>query len=160
NEVNIYLDAHPAHADAIAALIRKTRERMRVVSPSTRVGVVLSHGYLVDHAQTALLHALADEADLVGYTVYGYEQNGFSHEFNDPTRGIFALEDAANDYPGKPYAVVETGWNSSTTLNSSEDDQVTFVRLLRDSLQKSTAEFVSIFLYEDGEDCTAVVQGF
>jgi hypothetical protein len=160
NEVNVYLDAHPEHADAIAALIRKTRERMRVVSPSTRVGVVLSHNYGVDHDQAALLHALADEADLVGYTVYGYEENGLTHEFYEPTSGIFALEDAANDYPGKPYAIVETGWNSSTTLSSSEADQATFVRLLRSSLRTSTAEFVSIFLYQDGQDCTQVVQSF
>ena len=74
--------------------------------------------------------------------------------------GILELEEVPNDYPGKPYAIVETGWNSSTTLNSSEAKQATFVRLLEDHLQTSPAEFVSLFLYEDGADCTAIVQGF
>jgi hypothetical protein len=124
------------------------------------VGVVISHRYVLDHDQGALLHTLADEADLVGYTAYGFKANGFSYEFNDPVDGILRLEEVPNDYPGKPYAIVETGWNSSTTLNSSEADQATFVRLLEDHLQTTPAEFVSLFLYEDGVDCTSIVQGF
>jgi hypothetical protein len=160
NEVNIYLESHPELVDDVALLVRRTREKVRAASPSTRVGVVVSHGYVVDHDQYEMLRTLADEADLVGYTAYGYEQNGFSYEFDDPANGILALEAAATAYPGKPYAIVETGWNSSTTLGSSEEKQTTFVRLLRDHLQTSDAEFVSLFLYEDGVDCTEIVQGF
>ncbi len=160
NEVNIYLDTHPEHIDEVAALIRRTRDKMRLVSPATRVGVIISHGYLAAHDQASLLRTLADEADLIGYTAYGYRENGFSYEFNDPVEGMLELEEVPNDYPGKPYAIVETGWNTSTTLNSSEAMQTTFIRLLRAHLQTSEAEFVSLFLYEDGEDCTEVVQGF
>ena len=103
---------------------------------------------------------LVNEADLVGYTAYGYEPNGFWYEFEDPVNGILELEEVPLDYPGKPYAIVETGWNSSTTLNSSEAKQTTFVRLLRDHLLTTDAEFVSLFLYQDGVDCTDIVLGF
>ena len=160
NEVNIYLDRFPGQTAALRDLLRTTRQKVRLASPSTRFGVVVSHGYVVDHDQYALLAELGAEVDLVGYTSYGYESNGFSYEFNDPTRGILALEKVPDALPGKPFAIVETGWNSSTDLGSSEADQGIFVRLLLDSMETSSAEFVSLFLYQDGEDCTAIVQGF
>ena len=158
--MNIYLDRFPGQAAALRDLLRTTRQKVKLASPSTRVGVVVSHDYVVDHDQFALLAELGAEVDLIGYTSYGYAANGFSYDFDDPTRGILELETIPDALPGKPFAVVETGWNSSADLGSSETNQATFVRLLLDQMETTPAEFVSLFLYQDGDDCTEIVQGF
>ena len=70
------------------------------------------------------------------------------------------LEELPNLYPGKPFAVVETGWNTSARFASSEAQQTDFVRLLRHHAERSRAEFIDLFILQDGEDCTQAALSF
>ena len=56
--------------------------------------------------------------------------------------------------------MVETGWNTSARFASSESLQTDFVRLLRHYAERSPAEFIDIFLLEDGVDCTEQALSF
>ena len=158
NEANIYLRNHPADVDAYRDVIRLTREKVHAANPATRVGVVLHYSLPTpDSQELALLGSLADEADLVGYTAYGFRGDGSEMRFDDPTQGIRVLDALPSVLPGKPFAVVETGWNTSEYFGSSDALQTTFIRLLRSYARRSPAEFLSLFLYADGQDCTPVV---
>jgi hypothetical protein len=158
NEANTYLAKHPEQAGAYEDLVRRTSAAVHRASPQTRVGVVISFRDAEKYAQWPLVKRLADAVDLIGYTVYGFEDPGF--RFGDPADGLRWLERLPDGIPGKPYAVVETGWNSAAVLDSSEAEQAAFARLFLQHLATTRAEFLTWFLFQDGKDCTRTAQGF
>lgn len=160
NEANIYLESHPDEVGAFQQVIRLTRAKVAVANPATRVGVVVHYDGAMDAADKQLVRVLGEEADLIGYTVYGFRFEGGETLFDDPVTGIRMLEELPEIIPGKPFAVVETGWNTSARFASNEALQTTFVRLLRNQVERSRAEFLSLFLYQDGEDCTEQALSF
>ena len=160
NEANIYLETHPDEVGAYKQVIRRTREKVAATGSATRVGVVINYAGFMTEARTQLLRTLAEEADLIGYTAYGYRIQDSDIRFDDPGSAISMLEELPKLYPGKPFAVVETGWNSSARFASNESLQTDFVRLLRHHAERSQAEFIDLFLLQDGQDCTAAALGF
>jgi hypothetical protein len=157
NEANTYLEGHHDQVAAYAEVVRATAAAIHARQPSTRVGVVISYPETLKHDQHAMVATLAQSADLIGYTVYG-DREGF--EFVDPQEGVTRLRALRTFVPGKPYAVVETGWNSSPDLGSSEEKQAAFVNAFFDFVRDGDALFVNWFLYRDGKDCSKVARGF
>jgi hypothetical protein len=160
NEANLYLESHPGELAAYLQLIRRTREKVAATGAATRVGVTYNyHGTMTDERRQTL-RALADEADLIGYTAYGYRAEDGAIVFDDPAGAILMLEELPALYPGKPFAIVETGWNTSARFGSNESLQRDFIRLLRHHAERSPAEFIDLFLLQDGQDCTAAALSF
>lgn len=158
NEANTYLESHPEQVDAYAEIVRRTADAVHRAAPGVRVGVVISFRDAEKHAQWSMVRRITAAADLVGYTVYGYEDPDF--QFGDPSEGLAWLERLPNGIPGKPYAVVETGWNTASNLGSSEAEQAEFARLFFRHLASTRAEFVTWFLFQDGKDCSKVAGAF
>lgn len=129
-----------------------------VHTTATRVGVVISFRDAEKKGQWPLVKRLAEQVDLIGYTVYGYEDPGF--RFGVPADGLRWLERLPEGVPGKPYAVVETGWNSAAVLDSNETEQAEFARLFVRHLATTRAEFVTWFLFQDGKDCSRTAKSF
>jgi hypothetical protein len=160
NEANIYLENHLDEVDAYGLVIRRTREKIHAASPSTQVGVVLHYSGFPTDTRLQIISELAAEADMVGYTVYGARVENGATLFDDPANGMQLLDDLPGLAPGKPFAVVETGWNTSSRFDSNETLQTSFLRLLRHYVETSRAQFVSLFLYQDGVDCTQQALSF
>jgi hypothetical protein len=158
NEANTYLAEHRDEAPAYEELVRRTREAVHRAEPATRVGVVISFRDAEKKGQWPLVKRLAQQVDLIGYTVYGYEDPGF--RFGVPADGLRWLERLPEGVPGKPYAVVETGWNSAAVLDSNEAEQAEFARLFVRHLATTRAEFVTWFLFQDGKDCSRTAKSF
>jgi hypothetical protein len=158
NEANTYLHEHPEMVPAYEEIVRRTVEAVHRAAPGVRVGVVISFRDAERHDAWPMVRRLVAPADLVGYTVYGYEDPDF--QFPDPSAGLAWLERLPNGIPGKPYAVLETGWNTAANLGSSEAEQAEFARLFFRHLAATRAEFVTWFLFQDGEDCTKVAGAF
>jgi len=65
-----------------------------------------------------------------------------------------------NIVPGKPYAIVETGWSSSSLLSSSKAKQAEFAEEYFSFVETTDAEFVNWFSLHDGRDCTDAANSF
>jgi hypothetical protein len=152
NEVNEYFKSHKREVDAYAEVVSRTADKLRDAKVGTKVGVVFSFRDVKENDKEDLVETITKDADLIGYTVYGYREPHF--QFIDPEEGIEMLEDAGDFISDKPFAIVETGWNTSPLLGSSEEEQSKFVEALFKHLPNSKAEFVSWFLLQDGKDCT------
>jgi len=158
NEANTYLQSHPEQVGAYEEIVRRTADAVHRAAPGTRVGVVIAFRDAEIHGQWPMVRRIAAAADLVGYTVYGYEDPRF--QFGDPAEGLAWLERVPNGIPGKPYAIVETGWNTASNLGSSEAEQAEFAKLFFRHLATTRAEFVTWFLFQDGKDCSKVAGAF
>ncbi|MEW5996360.1 MAG: hypothetical protein AB1657_02065 [Candidatus Micrarchaeota archaeon] len=151
NEVDDYLYAHRDKIPAFREILAETREKVHAVSPETKVGFTATYHDAVKNNATDIIVELAPEADLIGYTVYGYHD---LFVFDNVSLGRYMLGDVKNVVPGKPYAVVETAWSSSLLLSSSEGRQAEFAEEYFSYLESTDAEFVNWFGLHDGKDCT------
>ncbi|MDD5171516.1 MAG: hypothetical protein PHF60_00590 [Candidatus ainarchaeum sp.] len=157
NEVDVYLSPHRDQVPAFKELLRYTREKVHAASPSTKVGFTVTYHDALRNNATDIIETLAEDADLIGYTSYGY---GEPFRFDNVSAGAAYIRDIRNLVPGKPYAIVETGWSSSSMLGSSEDKQAEFAGEFFSYLGETDAEFINWFELHDGKDCTAAAEGF
>ena len=157
NEVDDYLYAHRDKIPAFKEILSETREKVHAVSPNTKVGFTTTYHDAKSHNATDIIVELAPEADIIGYTVYGYHD---MFVFDNVSLGRFMLDDVKNIVPGKPYAIVETGWSSSSMLSSSEETQAQFAGEYFSFVETTDAEFVNWFSLHDGKDCTDAANSF
>jgi len=157
NEVDDYLYAHRDKIPAFKEILSETREKVHAVSPDTKVGFTTTYHDAKTNNATDIIVELAPEADLIGYTAYGYHG---MFVFDNVSLGRFMLEDVKNIVPGKPYAIVETGWSSSSLLSSSKAKQAEFAEEYFSFVETTDAEFVNWFSLHDGRDCTDAANSF
>ena len=69
-------------------------------------------------------------------------------------RPEFSTSASRDVVPGKPYAIIETCWSSSTLLGSSKDKQAEFVHDFFSFVDAGDAEFVIWFSLHDQADCS------
>ena len=150
-EVDIYLSTHRDQIPAYKELLAYTYKEIKKASPETQVGFVVTYHYSTANNATDIIETLAPEVDLIGYTVHPYEEE---YSYKNVSRGLEALQDVKNVVPGKPYAIVETGWSSSPLLESSEDKQVEFLNDFFSFYESSDAEFVIWFSLHEFSDCS------
>jgi hypothetical protein len=159
SEVDDYLYNHRDLMPAFKELLRKTRQKVKAASPRTKFGFSVTYHDALRNNATDIAQALAPEADVIAYTSYGYHD---MFVFDNVSQGVAYLEGAKNIVPGKPYVILETGWSSSTLLNSSEDRQAEFAEAYFDFIRANTteAEFVKWWGLNDGKDCTEPARSF
>lgn len=157
NEVDDYLYIHRDEIPAFKEILRETREKVHAVSPNTKVGFTTTYHDAIRNNATDIIVELAPEADIIGYTAYGYHD---LFVFDNVSLGRDVLEDARNIVPGKPYAIVETAWSSSPLLSSSEGLQAEFTEEYFSFVESTDAEFVNWFGLHDGRDCTEAANSF
>jgi len=154
-EVEIYLNAHRDEIPAYKELLAYTYKEIKKARPETQVGFVSTYHYSTANNATDIIQTLAPEVDLIGYTVHPYEQE---YSYKNVSRGLEALEDVKNVVPGKPYAIVETGWSSSSLLESSEEKQVEFLYDFFQFYESSDAEFIIWFSFHELSDCSEAAE--
>lgn len=157
NEADIYLASNRDKISAYKAVLEETRTAVKKESPGTKVGVVVTYHAAKQNGAFDIIEELSEEADLIGYTSYGH---GPSFAFDNVSKGKEYLGELENVVPGKPFAVTEAGWSSSTFLNSSEDLQDEYARYFFEYLERTDAEFVNWFDYHDGVNCQDVAESF
>ncbi len=157
NEVDDYLWNHRDKLPAFKELLSQTRDRIKEESPSTKVGFTTTYHDALTHNATGIIVELSDEADLIGYTCYGYHG---TFVFDNVSKGLAYLDELETVVPGKPFAVVEAGWSSSTLLESSEEKQKEYAEGFFEYLETTDAEFVNWFALHDGVDCTEGAESF
>ncbi|MBD3389567.1 hypothetical protein GF415_01275 [Candidatus Micrarchaeota archaeon] len=150
-EVDIYLNSHRGQVPAFKELLSHTYERVKEESPETQLGVVVTYHYAKEYNATDIIQELAPECDLIGYTVHPYEG---SYNYSNVSRGMEYLEEVPEVVPGKPYAILETGWSSSEFLGSSEEKQNQFLEDFFSYYERTDAEFVIWFSLHEWSDCT------
>lgn len=159
SEVDDYLYNHREKIPAFKELLRKTREKVKAASPATKFGFTVTFHDALRNNATDIAQTLAPEADLVAYTSHGYHD---MFVYDNVSQGVAYLEGVKDVVPGKPYVIIETGWSSSTLLNSSEDRQAEFMGAYFDFIRANTtdAEFVKWWGLNDGKDCTEGAESF
>jgi hypothetical protein len=157
NEVDDYLWDHRNLTPAFKEILKETRKKVIDVSPTTKVGFTTTYHDALTHNATDIIKDLADEADIIGYTSYGYHGQ---FVFDNVTIGVNYLKDVKDVVPGKPYAITEAGWSSSSLLNSSEEKQKEFAEEFFTYLNTTDAEFVNWFALHDGVDCQKAAESF
>ena len=157
NEVDEYLWTHPNDIGAFKEILEYTRERIHQESPNTKVGFTVTYHDAMRNNATYITQELADAVDIIGYTCHGYHDLFIYDNVSIGKQYLDALETVV---PGKPFAVVETGWSSSPMLNSSEDLQAEFAEAYFDYLKSTDAEFVVWLTMHDGDDCTENAESF
>lgn len=157
NEVNTYLNDHKGEVSAFQNILKSSRDAIKKASPNTKVGVSVAYRDGIPD-NFSLIKKLSENIDVIGYTVYAFKDPDF--QFGDPKEGIDMLKKVGKAVPGKPYAVIETGWSSSELLGSSEAEQAQFMRLLLDYIPTSDAEFINWFILQDGRDCSIPARAF
>jgi hypothetical protein len=157
SEVDDYLYKNREKIPAFKELLRMTREKVKAVNPSTKFGFTVTYHDAISNNATDIAQTLAPEADLVAYTSHGYRG---MFVYDNVSRGVAYLEGARDVVPGKPYAIIETGWSSSTLLNSSEEKQAEFAREYFRFINSTDAEFVKWWGLNDGKDCTEGAESF
>lgn len=157
SEVDDYLYNHREKIPAFKELLRKTREKVKAASPSTKFGFTVTYHDAITHNATDIAGTLAPEADIIAYTSYGYRG---MFDFGNVSQGVAYLEGARDVVPGKPYVIIETGWSSSTLLNSSEGKQAEFAREYFRFINSTDAEYVKWWGLNDGQDCTEGAESF
>ena len=154
-EVDIYLNTHRDEIPAFKEVLGYTYREIKKASPETKVGSVFAYHYARDYDALDIIHTLADESDIIGYTVHPYEGD---YMYNDVSRGLKYLDEVSSVVQGKPYAIIETCWSSSTLLGSNEDKQVEFVHDFFSFVDNSDAEFVIWFSLHNQDDCSKAAQ--
>jgi hypothetical protein len=159
SEVDDYLYSHREKIPAFKELLRKTREKVKAANPATKFGFTVTYHDALKNNATDIARTLAPEADLVAFTSYGYHD---MFDFDNVSQGVSYLEGVKDVVPGKPYVIIETGWSSSTLLNSSEEKQAEFTEAYFDFIRANTtdAEFVKWWGLNDGKDCTEGAESF
>ncbi len=150
-EMDIYLDMHRDEIPAFKEVYDYAYGEIKQASPDTRVGPVFTYHYARDYDALDIIRTLATECDIIGYTVHPYEGD---YLYSDVSRGLLYLNEVRDVVPGKPYAILETGWSSSTLLDSNEDKQAEFVHDYFSFVDTSDAEFVIWFSLHDQTDCS------
>lgn len=150
-EVDIYLNLHRDEIPAFKEVLSYTYHEIKEASPETQVGLVVTYHYARDNDALDIIKTLAPESDLLGYTVHPYEGDFL---YSNVSRGLMYLNEVKDVVPSKPYAIIETGWSSSTLLDSSEDIQAEFVHDYFSFVDNSNAEFVIWFSLHDQGDCS------
>jgi hypothetical protein len=149
NEVNTRLNRRPDEVDSFLSMLT-TVKLLLGDQTTTRLCVVLSFRDSVKDNHV-LAKRIAERGFLLVWTVYGYTDPDF--QFGNPSEGIAWLDRVERESP-KPYAISETGWNTSPALGGTEQEQAEFYRLLR--LRTSSSVFTLAFMERDGKDCTAL----
>jgi hypothetical protein len=150
-EVDIYLDKHRDEVPAFKEVLAHAYQEIKKASPETKVGLVVTYHYARDYDALDIIQTLAPECDIIGYTVHPYEGDFL---YSDVSRGLKYLNEVRDVVPGKPYAIIETGWSSSALLDSSEDKQAEFVHDFFSFVDAGNAEFVIWFSLHDQGDCS------
>ena len=150
-EVDIYLNMHREEIAAFKEVLDYTYSEIKKASPQTQVGLVVTYHYAREYDAVDIIQTLAPECDILGYTVHPYEGDFI---YSDVSRGLKYLNEVRDVVPGKPYAIIETGWSSSSLLNSDEDRQAEFVNDFFSFVENGGAEFVTWFSLHDQGDCS------
>ncbi len=156
-EVDDYLYAHRDKIPAFKSLLAKTRAKVKAANPSTKFGFTVTYHDAIRNNATDIAATLAPEADVIAYTTHGYHD---TFEYDNVSRGISYLEGVRDAVPGKPYAIIETGWSSSELLNSSEEKQAEFAKAYFSFVNTTDAEYVIWCGLYDPTDCTEVAESF
>lgn len=157
NEVDEYLWTHADEIDDFKGIVSYTRDRIHEEHPGTKVGFTVTYHDALRNNATYITQELADSADIIGYTSHGYHD---LFVYDNVSIGKQYLQDVGSVVPGKPYAIVETGWSSSPKLDSSEKLQAEFSEYFFDYLNTTDAEFIVWFTLHDGDDCTENAESF
>ena len=150
-EVDIYLSEHRDEIAAFQEVLSHACREIKAASPETQVGLVVTYHYARDYGALDIITTLAPEVDIIGYTVHPYLD---TYSYRDISRGLEYLNEVPDVVPGKPFAIVETGWNSSELLDSSEELQAEFVHDFFSFVESGGAEFVIWFSLHDQDDCS------
>lgn len=150
-EVDIYLSEHRDEIPAFQEVLSHAYQEIKAASPETQVGLVTTYHFARDFGALDIITTLAPEVDIIGYTVHPYTDN---YNYRDVSRGLQYLNEVPDVVPGMPFAIVETGWNSSELLDSSEELQAEFVRDFFTFAESGGAEFIIWFSLHDQGDCT------
>jgi hypothetical protein len=164
NEPNIYLDKYPQDKEAYLNVVRQVTTALILGAPyegipngRPRVGLSISFDTAVAKNQRDLLLELSKTADLIGYTIYPDDGN---FHFTDPSDSLEELQQLGKLVPERPFAIVETSWNTSALLSSSDEKQVVYVEKLFQFRKTGEAEFINWFTYSDGADCRKIAGAF
>ena len=150
-EVDIYLNMHRHQLPAFREMLGYVYREIKKAGPETQVGLVVTYHYARDFGALDIIRTLAPDSDIIGYTVHPYEGDYLYH---DVSRGLEYLNEVPDVVPGKPFAIIETGWSSSALLESSEEKQVEFVHDFFSFVDNSDAEFTIWFCLHDLGDCS------
>jgi len=158
-EVDDYLWNHREKIPAFKELLHATREKVKAANPSTKFGFTVTYHDALRNNATDIAQTLAPEADIIAYTNYGYHD---LFVFDNVSLGAEYLDGVKDIVPGKPYAIIETGWSSSTLLNSSEERQAEFAKEFFSFIKsnETEAEFVKWWGLHDGKNCTDGARSF
>ncbi|MEW6748232.1 MAG: hypothetical protein AB1295_00810 [Candidatus Micrarchaeota archaeon] len=157
NEVDDYLWERRELIPEFKDLLEQTRIKVHAANPRTKVGFTVTYHDTLTHNATDITKTLAEEADIIGYTDYGYRG---LFRFDNVSRGLEYLGRPADVVPGKPFAIVEAGWSSSPLLGSSEALQEEYAEGFFAYLEDTDAEFVNWFALHDGVDCSDAADSF
>ena len=150
-EVDIYLNEHRDEIMAFKEVLDYSYREIKNMIPETQVGTVVAYHYARDYGALDIIRTLAQEIDIIGYTVHPHLEN-FS--YRDISRGLEYLNEVPDIVPDKPFAIIETCWSSSELLESSEELQAEFVHDFFSFVDSGGAEFVIWFSLNDQCDCS------
>jgi hypothetical protein len=141
NEVNDYFLLHPSDLEPYLSLVSEAYSAVKLVSPKTKVLVVLSYNHLLQENQWDLLTLLENRVDLIGLTTYPYQV--FASPEDLPQDYYLRL----SRYTRKPLAFTEIGWSSSGT--SGENEQARFLLRFLELTKGMELEMVNwLFLHD------------
>jgi hypothetical protein len=154
-EVDIYLSQHRDEIEPFRELLGYTYQEIKAACPETKVGLVVTYHYARDNNALDIIRTLAPEVEIIGYTVHPYLD---TYSYRDISRGLEYLNEVSGVVPGKPFAIIETGWSSSELLDSSEELQAEFVPDYFSYVENGGAEYVIWFCLHDQDDCSEAVK--
>ena len=161
NEVDIYLAIHRDEIDEFKELYRYTYDRIKEKHPEVKVGTVFAYHAARKANATDIIEELSDVGDFNAFTLYIYNEN---FAFNTDIDDVSVYFDEMDEISEKPFAVVETGWSTSSLLESSEAKQAEYVDKVFSILEekKDRIEFLTWFGTNDipDETCELVAESF
>jgi hypothetical protein len=158
NEVNDYFAAHRDEVDAYAMAFDGTRAAIRARHPDLPVGITFAY-HDAETLDTLDVVETLNRGDAIAYTIYLYN-DGFRFT-RDPAE-IGEYLDRMLDLAGDtPVAIVETGWNTASTLESSEEKQAEYIRQTFTALTERSDQirFLTWFMLNDSTRASCHEQG-
>ncbi len=143
NEINDYFYLNPDQLEDYLSLFDDAYAAIKEASPDTKVFVVFSYTHLIDNGQWDMLEEFDERADLIGLTTYPWKHYG------DPSDIPEDYYTRLEQHVSKPVAFTETGWPSSASQGSSEEEQARFLVRFLQLTKGMDLEMVNwLFLHE------------
>lgn len=142
----------------IQELLRSSFAHVKTIRPDIRTGVCIQKYEGDTHWPASEIKQWNLEVGTDIVPVISFRPDHFNKNGRGITEAFDAIAQAAQ---GRPVALNETGFHSSPTAGSSDDDQIKFVRDLFSLLQsrRDKIEFATWFEYRDLKPVTAKIVG-